>query len=108
MRISRTYGVQALAAVGLAGAALLTPAVASAATAAPQTPANCTITVSGQTVIALCTSGSGEYRIHLWCVKVDDPSQSYVVNGPWVTPPKKSEATCPAGTYPTQEAIQKR
>lgn len=109
MRISRTHGVQALAAAGLIGAAILAPAVASATTtASPATPTNCTKWTSDQFMWAQCTSGTGKYRIHGECVKVDDPSSYYLVNGPYVAVPKKSEAGCPVATYPVALSVQKQ
>lgn len=112
MRISRTYGVRTLAAAGLIGAAMLTPAVASAATASPaaspMTPSNCTRWTADQYGYGQCLSGTGQYRVHGRCVKVDDPTQYYTVNGAWVSVPKKSEFGCPTATYPEPLSIQKR
>lgn len=108
MRISRTHGVQVLAAAGLVGAAILTPAVASAGTASPATATNCTKTTSDQYAIAKCTSGTGQYSIHAWCVKVDDPSQHFAEDGNWVSVPAKSRAWCPVATYPVPKSINKR
>jgi hypothetical protein len=106
MRISCKHGVQLLAAAGLVSMAMLTPAVASAATS-PATPGNCTKGTSGRDMYGLCTSGTGKYYIHGWCVKTDDPSQHYVQDGNTVTVGHMSWTGCVVGTDPEPLSVVK-
>ncbi|HEY7146216.1 MAG TPA: hypothetical protein VH637_18400 [Streptosporangiaceae bacterium] len=108
MRITRTCDVRVLAAAGLIGAALLAPGVASAATVSPALAGSCTKSTSDQYAVAKCTSGTGQYRIHAWCVKVDDSAQHFAEDGNWVSVPDKSRAWCPVGTNPVPKSIDKR
>jgi hypothetical protein len=108
MRISRTYGVRAVAAAGLIGGAMLIPAAASASTAAPTAaPGHCSTGTSAQRMYGLCTTGTGKYYIHGWCVKVDDPSQHFVQNGNTVSVGTKSWTACPVATYPEPLSVVK-
>jgi hypothetical protein len=108
MKTSLKHGARALAVAGMVAATFLVPGMANAAMVSPATASNCSKWTSDQYAVAQCLSGTGQYRIHAWCVKVDDPNQYYAVDGNWVSVPNKSRAGCPTATYPVAKSIDKR
>ena len=72
------------AAAGFAVAALATIGGVAAAGTAEAAPWNCPISGSGNSRSTLCWSGSGQYRVAIFCVEWHGAS-GQTVYGPWIT-----------------------
>ena len=91
-----------IAAVALTGT-VLTAAPATAA------PTGCTVTLSGKTATAKCTSGAGEFRAGIDCLRWKPVFQEWQQFGPWVTPGKTSKITCaPFAQYAADAFVETR
>ncbi len=94
MRLSIKYATRSLAVAGaVAAGAFAIPVAANAAVS------NCAHWVSGNTGFVACnTTGGSQYRAHVKCAKIDNPTIYYFANGNWVSA-GPSSAGCNADSF---------
>ena len=94
-------------------ALLISGAVAAATLAAPTAAnaavSNCTKWIDNNHGFVSCTTTNGsQYRAHVKCAKISDPTQYFWANGQWVPPGTSSSAGCVSGTEVAEIVVQKR
>ncbi|MFF3172266.1 hypothetical protein ACFVQ0_06560 [Streptomyces sp. NPDC057900] len=90
--LPRKHGLAAAVAVAAATAGL----TLATAPAAQATPGNCTVS-SGSSLSSLCTSGTGQHRIHAVLNPLDPRLPQRIVLGNWAPVGQTSVASNPWG-----------